>query len=259
MRLPRSARSLAPLLLFAGLVASHSAAQGQQLDPGCSRERYKAERPARGREAAEDSTRHAVRVAVLNDIRASTRAAGVAEPTGLFLLWLDAARRVPRVHLDGSNVPVEVASAVAERSVPLLATWPGRREVHLTLRLDSLPVAEPVHGVVRVLCRPHLTNREFVQQILQRQVTQNREYVARAGNRNVAHLKMLVNRAGQVAYSEIDRSSGDPRIDGMARNVAAAMQFRQGSIDGVPMDLWVVLPIAIAAPRQLPGSSARDW
>lgn len=257
MRFTYPARFATALLLAGFVWAAPIHAQGSD-GPGCKRERVKPERPASGREAAEDSIRDNVQSAVMFDARESTRAAGVAEPAGLFLISLDADRRTPRVHLAGSNVPAGVAQEVALRAVPLMATWPDRGEVHLTLRLDSIPLPERVVGTVRVLCEPRLSNMDEVRRMLHQQVEANRAQVERARNRNTTRIKMLVARDGSVAFAEIDRSSRDPLIDGIALRLADQMRFTPGSIDGVPVDVWAVLPITAAVPRNSAPSSG-DW
>jgi len=51
-------------------------------------------------------------------------------------------------------------------------------------------------------------------------------------------LKFLIGADGRVLQSEIEKTSGFPRLDEAARNALSKCQFRPGTIDGKPEQSW---------------------
>jgi TonB family protein len=54
-----------------------------------------------------------------------------------------------------------------------------------------------------------------------------------------------LSREGRVVYAEIVRSSGREAVDQFAYALVARMVFRPAALDGVPRDVWAVLPIEL--------------
>jgi protein TonB len=51
-------------------------------------------------------------------------------------------------------------------------------------------------------------------------------------------LRFLIDTDGKVLKTEIDKSSGFPRLDEAARNALSKCQFRPGTVDGKPEQSW---------------------
>jgi TonB family protein len=245
-------------LAAASLAAAPLHAQSERLASNCKRSRVRAEE--RDRRSAADRQRDSARVlihgAILEDARASARAAGVAAPEGMLLFVFD--RQNPgaaELRALWSNVPAEVLPAIRERALPRLAEWPAREaSVVISMRLDSAaPAPDSTPGFL-VECVPELDNRKEVTRLLSDFASQNRDLLAGRATPPTTRMKMLVSREGEVAYAEIDRSSGQARLDLYAAQVARQMRFRPAAVNGRPVDVWVVLPVSIASPP----ATARD-
>lgn len=240
------------------LLSGADAAHAQELPSHCKREVVREERPLRGRAAREDSIRKAVRSAVGDDLRASARAAGLDAPKGIVLLVSDERRRnVDAYALDG-DFPDSLAAEAGRRALPHLATYPGRGRVAIHLRLDSVATPEAAPGSQRVTCTPHLSNRLLIQQRMQAFATSVSHVVTTATGGRTASIGALLSRDGQVLHSEVMESSGDVRMDRFAGDLAREMRFLPASMDGVPMDVWVVLPIRVLMPRAAPRPATRS-
>lgn len=53
----------------------------------------------------------------------------------------------------------------------------------------------------------------------------------------------------EVLHAEVMESSGDVQMDRFASGLAREMRFLPASVDGVTMDVWVVVLIRVLAPR----------
>lgn len=231
------------------LVAGAAPLQAQELPSHCKREVVREERPLRGRAAREDSTRKAVRSAVLDDVRASARAAGLDAPRGIVLLVSDERRRQVEAYALDGDLPDSLAAEVGRRALPHLATYPGRGRVAMHLRLDSVATPPAVPGSRRVTCTPHLSNRLLIQQRMQAFASSVSHVVTTATSGRAASIGALLSRDGVVLHSEVMESSGDVRMDRFAADLAREMRFLPASMDGVTMDVWVVLPIRVLTPK----------
>lgn len=60
----------------------------------------------------------------------------------------------------------------------------------------------------------------------------------RAEESGAVVLKFLIDTDGKVLDSQIDTSSGFPRLDDAARTALAACQFKPGTVDGIPERSW---------------------
>jgi TonB family protein len=54
---------------------------------------------------------------------------------------------------------------------------------------------------------------------------------------------MFVGRDGRVLHSELERPSGNPALDRFTLGLVPRLTFRGATVDGVPADVWVQLPI----------------
>ena len=88
--------------------------------------------------------------------------------------------------------------------------------------------------------RPELANREEVAQAL----TGNYPPLLRdAGISGQALVWILVNADGTVAKAEVKDGSGRAELDQAAIKVAKVMKFTPASNKGVPVPVWLQLPI----------------
>jgi TonB family protein len=244
-------RLLLLALAAASLAAAPLHAQRERLAPGCKRERVRA--PGRDQRSASererDSTQQVIRAAILEDARATARAAGIAAPEGLLLVTFEGqAPADAAFHGWRSNVPDNVFSSVRQRALPRLAAWPGRElSVVLSMRLDSVgpwPAGTP--GIL-VECVPLLDNREEINRLLTEFSGENEELLRAQPSRLTTRVRMLLTREGEVAYSLVDASSGQRSVDLYALQLTRRMRFRPASVNGQAVDLWIMLPLTMAA------------
>lgn len=249
-------------LAAASLAAAPLHAQSERPASNCKRPRIRADERAeeRDRRSAADRQRDSaqvlIREAILEDARESARAAGVAAPEGMLLFVFD--RQNPgaaELRAWRSNVPAEVVPGIRDRALPGLAEWPAREpSVVISMRLDSAAPAPDSTPGYQVECVPELDNRKEITRLLSDFASQNRDLLAGRVAPPTTRMKMLVSREGEVAYAEIDRSSGQSRMDLYAAQVVRQMRFRPAAVNGRPVDVWVVLPLSIA----MAPATARD-
>ena len=238
------------LLACAVLAAAPLAAQQARLEPeNCRRERPRRQRPE---EAWRDSVRRAIRVAIREDARESARAAGVAEPSGLLLIFFDS--RAPAsatFRTYRSTVPDTVFAGVLQRALPRLDAWPLERDpdFELHFRLDA---DVPPDSGATVECAPGLANRTALVRI----ISEYSRTLPPRGNSETTRLKMLLTRDAEIAYVEVERSSGDPRLDAYFVSLVPRMQFTPAAVDGRTVDMWVTLPMTLVTPE--PPRDSRD-
>lgn len=224
-----------------------AARTAEPLPPGCTRELV---RPLRGDDAERDSIRQSLRRAVREDAIAAARAAGVAEPAGLFLILFD--RRNPATgsfRAYRTNVPTPVLQGVFDRAAARLRAWPERGDAAVSVRLDAdAEWADPAPGAVTVECEPLLVNRPEIARLV-RQYAEDNAAMAEAMGRRSLSLEMLLSRDGEVVYADVERPSGDTRLDAFVLSLAPRLRLRVATIDGKPRDTWVTLPISTGNAR----------
>jgi|GEM_PF-1932264 len=243
-------RLLVLALAAASLAAAPLHAQRERLASNCKRSRVRAEERDR-RSAADrerDSTQARIRRAIREDARAAARAAGVAAPEGMLLFVFE--RQSPggaELRTWRSNVPEEVLPGIRERALPALAEWPGRGlSVVVSMRLDSAaPAPDSTPGFL-VECVPTLDNRPEISRRINEFASQNSDLLVAQTSRPTVRVKMLLAREGEVAYAEIDQSSGQPRLDLYASQLVREMRFKPAAVNGRPVDVWVTLPLTLA-------------
>jgi TonB family protein len=204
---------------------------------------WELERPTRGRAAVDDSVSRAVNAASRGAIVRAAAAAGVAEPRGLVIFTVDESGRDPFVRVFDGNVPDDVLQGL----VPEMTGWakqlrqraPGRRGLHT--RLDTLPLPPVRADGKRRECRPELTNRDHIRAGLERWVVQHSG--DRGPRSGAAMLTAFVDRDGRVRHAELARRSGNESFDRFALQLASQLAFRGATLDGVPRDVWVQLPL----------------
>jgi hypothetical protein len=198
--------------------------------------------PRRASDAREVLAHRAVRAAHRSAIVTAARSAGVAEPKGVVIVTADRNGGDARVQAFDTNFPVALVypltPALAEPMKQLPAQ--GRRRVASLVRLDTVDLPAVRADGKRRECKPILVNRmTFVDEL-------NRWREAPGGEtRQRAEVGMLVDRDGRVRHAEILAPSGSQQFDDFARRLAASAMMRPASLDGVPKDSWVLLPISV--------------
>ncbi|HYW14232.1 MAG TPA: hypothetical protein VE871_19860, partial [Longimicrobium sp.] len=195
-------------------------------------------RPAeRARAEAERAWREALQAEVID----SLRAAGYAEPAGLVVVDVRD-RRTGQAEVQTFSAPVqgETVRALLRRRDAHLATWPGR-ESTFHLRMDPGPAAAPD----AVECEPRLLNIEQLQRDLREFMQRESRFFNSARSRERVQVRMLVERGGSVVFAALSRRGTEPLVDRALLDLARRQEFAAATLGGVPIDVWVVLPIEL--------------
>jgi hypothetical protein len=208
---------------------------------GC---RWEPERPARGREAREDSIRKAVQGANRRALLDAATAAGVREPRGVAVFSVarngsDPFLRIFEGNLDAPTL-TGVLPGMVQRAGQIPQRGPGR--IILFTRLDTLPLPAARADGKRHECPPVLTNGHVIQSTLSNWFQQQGPAATLPAT---VHLNLFVGRDGRVLHSELERRSGNAALDRVTLGLAPMLTFRGATVDGVPADVWVQLPIRL--------------
>ncbi|HST60528.1 MAG TPA: hypothetical protein VLK84_17645 [Longimicrobium sp.] len=223
-------------LLMAGALLAAAPAEAQR----CIPVRASRERPAeRARTEAAKAWREALQAEVID----SLRAAGYAEPEGLVVVDVRD-RRTGEAEVQTFSAPVqgEAVRALLRRREAHLATWPGR-ESTFYLRMDPGPAAAPD----AVECEPRLLNIEQLRRDLMEFAQRESRFFNSARSRERVHVRMLVDRGGEVVFAVLGRRGSEPLVDRAILDIARRQAFTPATLGGVPIDVWVVLPIQLGA------------
>ncbi|HEY7770700.1 hypothetical protein [Longimicrobium sp.] len=207
----------------------------------CSWER---DRPARGREAREDSIRKAVEAANRQALLDAAAAAGVREPRGVVVFTMERNGSEPFLRIFEGNLDAPTLAGVlpgmVQRAGQIPQRGPGRITLHT--RLDTLPLPPARADGKRHECRPMLANRHVIQSAVSDWVRQQGPVATLPGT---AYLSMFLSRDGRVLHSELGRRSGNLELDRFTLGLVPLISLRGATVDGVPTDVWVQLPIAL--------------
>ncbi len=244
-------RHLFCLAMAAGTLAA-APQEAQRLASNCKRERVRPEWEQRDRrrpaELALDSVKAEIRKEIEREARAAARAAGVEAPEGIFLVLYEPGKpEETGFRAWRSNVPPPVLQEVLERSLPRLAALPEREPARLDVRLDSVAPAVDSTATHMVECVPELANRDEVSRLIQMFAGQSGDLLSGSRPRRSTVVLMLLSREGEVAYTEVQRSSGEPRLDAYAISLVDRMRFRPAAINGQNVDAWITLPVTLQA------------
>ncbi len=219
---------------MAGALLAAASAQAQKCDPV----RPPRERPAeRARTEAARVWRDALQAEVID----SLRAAGHAQPEGLVVVDVRD-RRTGESEVQTFSAPVqgETVRALLRRREAHLATWPGR-ESTFHLRMDPGPAAAPD----AVECEPRLLNLEQLRRDLMEFAQRESRFFNSARSRERVDVRMLVDRGGNVVFALLSRRGTEPLVDRAILDLARRQEFAPATLGGVPIDVWVVLPIQL--------------
>ena len=116
-------------------------------------------------------------------------------------------------------------------------------------RVDSPPLVES---------QPVLVNRREIAQALSRATGRHALRLASEPRRRYeVDVKFRIRADGtpEAASATVLHSSGDPGLDDEALGVVSAMRFRPATVEGVPVRVWVTLPIHFDFPTERPRST----
>ncbi len=244
--MPGSCGRPSALLAAALLLLPAATAGAQEPDTAClqrRREGVPVETPA----SAADSAL----VALHAELRGLARAAGQADPTGVFLFAVDSGGRGPTAKFLYSNVPEDVFTQVRAPLEAYLARRGGRHGELLVLRLHE-PAGAQLRRDRAVTCAPRLIN---VQEVRERfRDLPQRHPDPLAGRRLLdalgedVTLEVLVSREGLPLDVRLAGGGIDPWAAQGVSDVAWQMLFAPGRTGGWPADVLVVLPLSSVRP-----------
>ena len=197
--------------------------------------RWDPERPGRGPEGRRDSIDSAIRDSQRAAIVGAAAAAGVAKPRGLVASAIHRSGSGPLLRLFDANFPAAALDPVAAELVGALLQHPHQIEGQLAglVRLDPLPMPPLRADGKRRNCWPVLRDGEAIR----------REMARWKGPSGAAAVLMVIDREGRVRHVEIVSRSGISGMDDFVLQMMARTLFVPATVDGVPRDMWVSLPI----------------
>jgi hypothetical protein len=129
---------------------------------------------------------------------------------------------------------------MVQRAGQIPQRGPGR--ITLFTRLDTLPLPPARADGKRHECRPALANRHVVQSAMSDWIQRQGPVATLPGT---AYLSIFLARDGRVLHSELSRRSGNLELDRFTLGLVSLLAFRGATVDGVPTDVWVQLPLRI--------------
>lgn len=189
-----------------------------------------------------DAEKRVVRTAIRDSLRtemiAAARDAGVAEPAGLVAIRMaDRRDRAGEATVFEGNVPNAVVDAVVSQRGALLARWPDR-EPWLHGRLDG--PRPPEESAVE--CLPAPRNVGTFQREIGR-IFQSYRPQPGSPRRVQMAMRLLVSRDGEVVFGVMARRGPGAALDRAVLDAGRDLRFRPATAGGVPVDVWVELPI----------------
>jgi len=105
--------------------------------------------------------------------------------------------------------------------------------------------------------QPALVNRDEVARSLNRATAHHMRRLQSMPRRYVVDVKFRIQTDGtpDVASAAVLHSSGDPGLDKESLGVVARMRFRPATIEGVPVRVWVTIPMTFDIPAERPRST----
>jgi hypothetical protein len=208
---------------------------------GCS---WEPDRPARGREAREDSIRKSVQAANRQALLDAAAAAGVRAPRGVVVFTVERNGSDPFLRMFEGNLDASTLAGVLPGMVHRAGRIPQRGPGRITLftRLDTLPLPPARADGKRHECPPVLANRHVIHSAVSDWVQQQGPVATLPGT---AYLSMFLSRDGRVLHAELARRSGNVELDRFTLGLVPLLALRGATVDGVPADMWVQLPIAL--------------
>ncbi|HEX6371024.1 MAG TPA: energy transducer TonB [Longimicrobium sp.] len=176
----------------------------------------------------------------------------------------DTARRARAfyIHFDSAGRPDTVRAAfpllvdstfaarVRDALQPALRVGPPYQPFNVTVVVNTGPDASLTPRVF-VGRQARLANQTRVSNQLHRSMRQLRQRdTLLFGRQFTVHVKMIANLDSTATSASVVRSSGVPAVDSVALNVASAVRFSPGELEGIPVPEWVELPLILVFPQE---------
>ena len=179
-------------------------------------------------------------------VRATLVGAGVAEPRGLLLFeGLRSSGELQVRVLEGAfpdSALMRVYGEVQRRP----DRWPGDA-LRLLVRVDADAFqGTPAPGPEGM---PELQNGPEVANVI-RAFAASHPGLGAAGQSVTAQVQTVVSRTGAVVFAMVVESSGNAEVDRFAAETALTMLFRPARSGTTPVDVWVTIPVEVAAPAR---------
>jgi len=185
--------------------------------------------------AAMDSATAAARARLQRGFRAAMIAHGIAHPDALLLLSRNQAGGT-RVQVLEGVVPAAV-QAVLDTMVQSFPWQRGARP-HALLRPEEY--TEP--GSASDEVPPDVRNNAQLSRVLSRFLSGHPE-VGVPGQRFNGALSLVLTRNGTIPYAQVERSTGNVRLDEGIMSAVKRIRIRPGTSGGKPVDTWILLPV----------------
>lgn len=170
------------------------------------------------------------------------RDAGLAQPSGRVLLFMDGPGTTPRISFQLSNVPDSLHAAVLPLVDQYTASRADSAALHVSILLEGMAPRRPraMEEVTREQL-PELRNptqvRAYVTNVAQTHPA------SRDGTVNArAFVRVYVSEAGTPVLVEA-RPTGDPHIDLHLTTLGHVMEFRPARINRDPVGVWIEVPL----------------
>jgi TonB family protein len=172
------------------------------------------------------------RVALRDTLVRIGRRFGVAQPTGLLFVAVDTGTMTGAVRFLDTNLPdtaVHLSTRLVERYLAPLQ--PGRG-FQMLVRIDA---EYPALAAGKQLCQPALANDDTIYQL--RQILMDHHPDQGTARPTVtATLRLVVDREGKVAYTYVEKPTGDAFYDRYLPDLARRMRFYPARLNGQPFD-----------------------
>jgi TonB family protein len=160
---------------------------------------------------------------------------------GLLMVDVNADRRGRLLFMD-ADIPDTTRAAITHHVADYLRALPGGAAYQALIRMDA---AYPAVVAGKRECAPELTSYSELSEAVSR--VQLDHPAARrhrdAPLRQRLVLLLVVSREGHVAYADLVEPSGDDFLDGRAMEIAKILRFDPASLDEVPLDARLRLPL----------------
>jgi TonB family protein len=168
-----------------------------------------------------------------------------------FFIHFDSTGRPDTVRALFPVVDSSFAQRVREALQPALRVPPPTRPFDLTVVVNTGPEASVRPADFLFGRRPSVTNRSHIGGLLRSAVTRLQERdTLLFGRQLTVYVRTMANVDSTATFASVTRSSGDPAVDSAALEVASALRFSPGEVDGVRIPLWVGLPLSFVFPEE---------